>query len=93
MRHPRWLYLLTFCLLPQSYLSAQGNRDIKSGKITAAEFNLVAEGFDSSVKSVLISNTGSASFGENDAPGFRRIYNCHKKGGSERIFFKMKSRS
>ncbi len=93
MRHPRWLYLLTFCLLPQSYLSAEGNTDIKSGNITVAGFILSAERFYSSVKSVLISNTGSTSFEGSHTAGLRRIYNCLKKAGSELIFFKKKSKS
>lgn len=38
MRRPCWLHLLTSCLLPQSYLTAQGNRDIKFGSITAPDF-------------------------------------------------------
>lgn len=93
MRFSRWLYLLTFFLLPQSYLSAQGNADIKFGKITAADFDLSGASFDSSVKSELITNAGSTSFEMNDTPDFRRDYNFLKKAGIALIFFKMKSKS
>lgn len=91
MRFSRWLYLLTFFVLPQSYLSAQGNADIKFGKITAGEFNLSVESFDPSVISVKISEIGSAWYEGNDVLGMRVIFRSIKKKRNELINFQKKS--
>lgn len=91
MRRPRWLYLLTFCLLPQSYLSAQGNADIKFGKITAADFDLSGETFDPSVISEKISEIGSVWYAGNEVLGMRVIFRSIKKKRNELINFQKKS--
>jgi hypothetical protein len=62
MRFPRWLYLLTFFLLPQSYLSAQGNADIKYGKITAPDFAKTRFIFNSHTQAVSNIDMDNISF-------------------------------
>ncbi len=79
MRFARWLYLLTFFVLPQSYLSAQGNADIKFGKITAADFDLSGESFDPSASALIISDVGSTRFEGNDCSGFDMIYSRRRR--------------
>ena len=55
-------------------LCAQDKTGYKFGKITAADFNLTAEKFDSGANAVIISDIGSTKFEGNTQGSFNMIY-------------------
>ena len=74
MKSLRWLYLLTLCLLFQSYLSAQEKLNIKFGKITASDVDLTHAKFDSSANALVISDIGNTNFEGDEEGGFYVIF-------------------
>ena len=67
--------LFAVCIIVTiSGLYAQDKTSYKFGKITAADFNLTAEKFDSGANAVIISDIGSTKFEGNTQGSFNMIY-------------------
>ena len=67
------LIALWMILVIQS-LSAQDKPDYKFGKITAEDFKLTAEKFDSGANALIISDVGVAKFEGNDKASFTLVF-------------------
>lgn len=71
--------LLAFFSIPQSYLAAQDKLSLKFGKITAADFDLSRQTFDTSAGGVYIADIGSSEFEGNSKGWFSLIFKRHAR--------------
>ncbi|HXB44186.1 MAG TPA: DUF3857 domain-containing protein [Puia sp.] len=62
-----------------SHIFAQDKLNIKFGKITAADFDISMQKYDSGAAAVVIADIGSSSFEGNNKSGFSIIYNHFKR--------------
>src|SRR6476620_2056813 len=76
---PVLLLVIFFFLLPQSYLAAQDKLSLKFGKITAADFDLSKQNFDTSASGVYIADIGSSQFEGNSKGWFSLIFKRHAR--------------
>ncbi|WP_066407779.1 transglutaminase domain-containing protein [Flavisolibacter tropicus] len=76
---PVLLLVIFFFLLPQSYLAAQDKLSLKFGKITAADFDLSKQNFDSSASGVYIADIGSSEFEGNSKGRFSLVFKRHAR--------------
>jgi hypothetical protein len=72
------LFTILF-LLPQSYLAAQDKLSLKFGKITAADFDLSKQSYDTSAGGVYIADIGSSEFEGNTKGWFSLIFKRHAR--------------
>ncbi len=68
------ILLIFFGILCLNFLQAQDKADYKFGKLTAADFNLSAEKFDSGANALIIADIGTAKFEGNNKGFFNLIF-------------------
>ncbi len=74
-----WIILLPCLLVLQNYLSAQSKLNIKFGKISAADFDLTKNVYDTGAAAVVIADIGSTSFEGNNKGYFTLVFNRYRR--------------
>src|SRR5580704_17671210 len=74
MKIKKSIFSIFFGVLYLHVVQAQDKADYKFGKITAADFNLSIEKFDSGANAVIISDIGIAKFEGNNKGSFTLIF-------------------
>ncbi|MBW7891333.1 MAG: hypothetical protein H3C48_09995, partial [Chitinophagaceae bacterium] len=79
MKSKTLIPIITLLCVWQSALFAQEKLNIKFGKITAADFNLSNQSFDTSAGAVVIADIGKSAFEGNNSGWFSLSFSKHSR--------------